>query len=90
MMFNPSAMPPTRLDHYPPRLLRMGALAAASLLFIYVYRIPADPLKEEITPVTRKPEFRSEYLHFSRDGKQLVTAHEDGTVRLWQVRQTGA
>ncbi|CAA9210639.1 MAG: hypothetical protein AVDCRST_MAG56-2328 [uncultured Cytophagales bacterium] len=57
--------------------------------FIYVYRIPADPQKEAITLVTKKPVFRSEYLHFSRDGRQLVTAHEDGTVRLWQVRQTG-
>ena len=57
--------------------------------FIYVYRIPADPQKEAITLVTKKPLFRSEYLHFSRDGRQLVTAHEDGTVRLWQVRQTG-
>lgn len=53
--------------------------------FIYVYQIPADPIKDKIKEVYKKPVFRSEYLHFSNDGKLLVSSHEDGTLRLWKV-----
>jgi len=29
------------------------------------------------------PQTETEYLHFSANGAQLATAHEDGTVRVW-------
>ncbi len=53
--------------------------------FIYVYKIPVDPRKDPISLAKKYPVFRTEYLHFARGGKQLVSAHEDGTIRLWTV-----
>jgi WD40 repeat protein len=35
--------------------------------------------------VMEKPVFRQEYFDFTRDGKLLLTSHEDGTLRLWEV-----
>ena len=31
--------------------------------------------------------YRQEYLHFNADGSRLVSGHEDGTVRLWDVER---
>ncbi len=57
--------------------------------FVYAYAIPANPQTEEIKLVNKLPVFRSEYLHFTQDGKRLVTSHEDGTLRLWNVKGPG-
>jgi WD40 repeat protein len=35
--------------------------------------------------VLEEPAFRQEYLHFTADGRRLVSSHEDGTLRLWNV-----
>jgi WD40 repeat protein len=43
--------------------------------------LPGEP----IAPVLRHQIFRQEYLHFSPDGTQLITSHEDGTIRLFNV-----
>ena len=51
----------------------------------YFYNIPEDPINQPIMQVHKEPVFRSEYLHFSNDGSMLVSSHEDGTVRLWNV-----
>ncbi len=53
---------------------------------IYVYYIPDNIHTEPILQVHKEPVFRSEYLDISNDGKLLVSSHEDGTVRLWNVK----
>ncbi len=52
---------------------------------IYFYAIPDDPVNQPIMQVHKEPVFRSEYLHFNSNGSMLVSSHEDGTVRLWDV-----
>lgn len=52
---------------------------------IYFYSIPVDPVNQPIMQVHKEPVFRSEYLQFNSEGSKLVSAHEDGTVRLWDV-----
>jgi WD40 repeat protein len=52
--------------------------------FIRVYR-SSDLHKIDIEPILKEKVFRQEYFHFSRDGRLLVSGHEDGTLRLWQV-----
>lgn len=52
---------------------------------IYFYSIPEDPVNQPIMQVHKEPVFRSEYLQFNKEGSKLVSAHEDGTVRLWDV-----
>jgi WD40 repeat protein len=37
--------------------------------------------------VAETPVFRQEYFDFTRDGSMLVSAHGDGTLRLWRVRR---
>lgn len=39
--------------------------------------------------VMTKDVFRQEYLHVSHDGRQLISSHEDGTLRLWNVSYAG-
>ncbi len=51
---------------------------------IRFYRVPRDP-GDNYELVLTEPVFRQEYLHFNSDGSQLVSSHEDGTLRLWQV-----
>jgi WD40 repeat protein len=53
--------------------------------YIYVYYIPEDILMEPIKQVYRENVFRSKYLHINKSGTKMVTAHEDGTVRLWNI-----
>lgn len=53
--------------------------------YIYVYYIPDDFLTEPIKQVHKEDVFRSEYLNIDREGRALVSAHEDGTVRLWSI-----
>lgn len=53
--------------------------------YIYVYFIPEDFLSEPIKQVHREKVFRSEYLHINQEGDKLVSSHEDGTVRLWNI-----
>ena len=55
---------------------------------IRAYRVPQEA-GGAFELALEEPVFRQEYLHFSADGSMLVTAHEDGTVRLWKVTQTG-
>jgi len=52
---------------------------------IYFYSIPEDPVNQPIMQVHKEPVFRSEYLRFNKEGSKLVSGHEDGTVRLWDV-----
>lgn len=53
--------------------------------YIYVYYIPEDFLTEPIKQVHREDVFRSEYLNINKSGTRMVSAHEDGTVRLWNI-----
>lgn len=51
---------------------------------IRFYRVPRDP-GDNYELVSTEPVFRQEYFHFNSDGSLLVSSHEDGTLRLWQV-----
>ncbi len=53
---------------------------------IRAYRVPATP-GGEFELVLAKPVFRQEYLDVSRDGSKLLSAHEDGTVRVWRIQR---
>jgi WD40 repeat protein len=52
--------------------------------FIRFYRT-ADLLAGKSEPAHVEEVFRQEYIHFTRDGKLMLTGHEDGTVRVWRV-----
>ena len=43
----------------------------------------------EPDPVYVQPAFHTEHFHFRAGDDRLTTAHEDGTVRLWDVTTTG-
>lgn len=51
---------------------------------IRIYRVLRDP-GDNYELISTEPVFRQEYFHFNSDGSQLVSSHEDGTLRLWQV-----
>lgn len=51
---------------------------------IRAYKVPEGNAKD-FKPVLEKPVFRQEFFDFTDDGKFLVTSHEDGTLRLWNV-----
>lgn len=53
--------------------------------FIYVYYIPDDFLSEPIRLVHQETVAQSDYFHFNREGSKLLSGHEDGSVRLWEV-----
>ncbi len=53
--------------------------------YIYIYYIPENFLTDAIKQVFRKDVFRLEYLNLNKSGDKLVSAHEDGTVRLWNI-----
>jgi WD40 repeat protein len=44
----------------------------------------------EPDPVFVQPAFATEHFDFTADDARLTTVHEDGTVRLWDVRAPGA
>jgi WD40 repeat protein len=48
------------------------------------YRVPQTD-QESFEMVLEMPLFRQEFLDFSKNGKLMVTSHEDGTLRLWKV-----
>lgn len=52
--------------------------------FIRIYQVPENG-RGEYKLVLKKPVFRQEYFHFTSDGNQMVSSHEDGTLRLWRV-----
>ena len=49
--------------------------------------IRAYDASDDFALVMIEPVFRQEYLHFSTDGRLLVSSHEDGTLRLWDVER---
>lgn len=51
---------------------------------IRIYQVPSED-SGEFSLVHTQPCFRQEYLSFTKDGKKLVTSHEDGSIRLWTV-----
>lgn len=53
--------------------------------YIYVYYIPTNFLNEPISLVKKEPVFLSEYFDFNIDGSQMVSGHQDGSVRVWDV-----
>ncbi len=53
---------------------------------IRIYQIPSKD-SGEFKLVHTQPTFRQEYLSFTKDGKKLVTSHEDGSIRLWTVHR---
>jgi len=61
-----------------------GKYSHAGMGNIRFYRVPRDP-GDNYELVLTEPVFRQEYFHFNSDGSLLVSSHEDGTLRLWQV-----
>ena len=47
--------------------------------------IRAYDIANDFALVLEQPVFRQEYFDFNGDGSLLVSSHEDGTLRLWQV-----
>jgi WD40 repeat protein len=52
---------------------------------IRAYKVPSKN-GDDFKLVMAKPVFRQEFFDFSDDGRFLVSSHEDGTLRLWEVR----
>jgi WD40 repeat protein len=40
---------------------------------------------QKTEPVLMEKVFRQEYFHFTRNGKLMVSGHEDGTLRTWKI-----
>ncbi|MFW5645479.1 MAG: WD40 repeat domain-containing protein, partial [Bacteroidota bacterium] len=53
--------------------------------FIYVYYIPDDFQIDPIRLVSKEPAILSEYFNFNQSGSAMVTGHEDGSLRVWNV-----
>lgn len=51
---------------------------------IRFYRVPAE-LGKPFELAHAHKTFRQEYYDFTKDGRLLVSSHEDGTIRLWRV-----
>jgi WD40 repeat protein len=52
---------------------------------IYFYNIPDNLLTEPVKQIHKEPVFRTEFLSFDKNGDELLSSHEDGTVRLWKI-----
>ena len=67
----------------PPHITNLG------LGYINIFR--CDDFDINVTPDPMKSIycFRQEYIHLNFDDSQLVSSHEDGTLRLWDVFETG-
>jgi len=52
---------------------------------IYVYKINTDETKPFLELTNKIKTFRSEYLHFNSTGSRLLSAHEDGSIKMWNV-----
>lgn len=63
--------------HQDPKLITEG--------HIYVYYIPDNYYVDPIKQVYKQKVFRSEYLNISKGGDKLVSSHEDGSIRLWDI-----
>jgi hypothetical protein len=63
-----------QLEAFPP---------AAGFGHIRAYAVP-EPGHTVFPLVLEQPVFRQEYLHFNSNGDRLVSAHEDGSIRLWE------
>ncbi len=53
--------------------------------FIYVYYIPDDFLSDPIRLVSKEPVILSEYFNFNPSGSRMVSGHEDGSLRVWNI-----
>jgi WD40 repeat protein len=53
--------------------------------FIYVYYIPDDFLSNPIRLIHKEPVAQSDYFYFNGDGSKMVSGHDDGFVRVWNV-----
>lgn len=51
--------------------------------------IRAYDAEDAFALVLAEETFRQEYFHFNADGSLLVSSHEDGTLRLWDVSYGG-
>ncbi len=52
---------------------------------IYVYKINEKPDEPYLELVNKIKAFRAEYLQFNKEGDRLLTAHEDGSIKMWNV-----
>ncbi len=52
---------------------------------IYVYKINNDKTKPLLEITNKIKTFRSEYLEFNSTGDRLLSAHEDGSIKMWSI-----
>lgn len=52
---------------------------------IYFYSIPENLLALPIRQIHKEQVFNVEHLCFNEDGSKLLSSHQDGTVRLWNL-----